>query len=309
MPRRITGLKLAVLLLTAAWARADTSEFDWDAIEPSWDLRYVPCHNHFQCARLLMPLDWLETGFSNETIALAVIKLPATVDSEDASFGGTVTTNPGGPGASGVLHVLRNGHYMQTMMDGDKHFEIMGFDPRGVAHSTPTADCYDGELARTASVWQSHGFANFDASAHNLKYQKAFAAARGIQCAKPGLNGYAFQEYMSTASVVRDMVRIIDEIESLRQKFLAQSHDGDAQQPLMTTTKNNHVARLQYYGTSYGTFLGNAFISMFPGRVKRMILDGVIVPEEWINAVCPFYPNFPTKQRFSVTNVVVGLAQ
>ncbi|KHO11190.1 hypothetical protein MAA_11268 [Metarhizium robertsii ARSEF 23] len=229
-----------------------------------------------------MPLDWLDAEPSNETVALSMIKLPAAVDCSDASFGGTVITNPGGPGSSGVRHVLKNGRYMQTMMDGEKHFEIMSFDPRGVAHSKPAADCYASEPARTAAAWQSRSFTNFDASAENLKYQKAFAAARGLQCAKPGPHGYAIQEYMATASVARDMVRIIDEIESLHQKALAQKLQHEAQKPV--TSKPANVARLQYYGTSYGTFLGNTFMSMFPGRVKRMVLDGVIVPEDWVAA-------------------------
>ncbi|EXU95301.1 peptidase family S33 and alpha/beta hydrolase domain protein [Metarhizium robertsii] len=197
-----------------------------------------------------MPLDWLDAEPSNETVALSITKLPAAVDCGDASFGGTVITNPGGPGSSGVRHILQNARYMQTMMDGEKHFEIMSFDPRGVAHSKPAADCYASEPARTAAAWQSRSFTNFDASAENLKYQKAFAVARGLQCAKPGPYGYAIQDYMATAWVARGMVRIIDEIESLHQKTLE-----------------------------------NAFMSMFPGHVKRMVLDGVIVPEDWVAAV------------------------
>ncbi|EXV05042.1 peptidase family S33 and alpha/beta hydrolase domain protein [Metarhizium robertsii] len=278
----IRVLGWATLVSIAISVNTDTSDFDWNAVEPSWHLHYSPCYDGFQCARLLMPLDWLDAEPSNETVALSMIKLPAAVDCSDASFGGTVITNPGGPGSSGVRHVLKNGRYMQTMMDGEKHFEIMSFDPRGVAHSKPAADCYASEPARTAAAWQSRGFTNFDASAENLKYQKAFAAARGLQCAKPGPHGYAIQEYMATASVARDMVRIIDEIESLHQKALAQKLQHEAQKPV--TSKPANVARLQYYGTSYGTFLGNTFMSMFPGRVKRMVLDGVIVPEDWVAA-------------------------
>lgn len=282
MARQIKAIAFAALLANIASGEIATSEFDWDAVEPSLDLRYSPCYNGFQCARLLVPLDWLNTASVNETIALAIAKLPATVSSDDESFGGTLIVNPGGPGGSGVTHAIRNGHYMQNMVDGEKHFEILSFDPRGVAHSTPTADCYSNELARTASTWQGHGFANFDASAENLKYQKAFATARGLQCAKPGTNGYAIQDYMSTASVAHDMVRIIDEIEKLHQHTIAQS-GRKPQKPL--TTKDTDVARLQYYGTSYGTILGNTFMSMFPGRVKRMILDGVAVAEDWMTAV------------------------
>ncbi|KAG6001717.1 hypothetical protein E4U21_003895 [Claviceps maximensis] len=45
---------------------------------------------------------------------------------------------------------------------------------------------------------------------------------------------------------------------------------------------NTDQPRLLYYGTSYGTVLGNTFLSMFPGRVKRMILDGVIIADDWV---------------------------
>ncbi|KAG8416186.1 Dephospho-CoA kinase [Metarhizium acridum] len=279
----IRALGWAALILEAVSVETDASDFDWDTVKPSWDLHYSPCHDGFQCARLLMPLDWLNAESSNEAVALSIIKLPAAVDCGDASFGGTVITNPGGPGSSGVLHILENGRYMQTMMDGDKHFEIMSFDPRGVTHSKPAADCYASQSARTAAIWQSRGFTNFDASANNLKYQKAFAAAQGLQCAKPGPHGYAIQDYMATASVAREMVRIIDEIESLHQKTLAQKLQREAQKPVTSSSAN--MARLQYYGTSYGSFLGNLFMSMFPGRVKRMVLDGVIAPEDWVAAV------------------------
>ncbi|KHN94646.1 uncharacterized protein MAM_07552 [Metarhizium album ARSEF 1941] len=77
-----------------------------------------------------MPLDWLDAESSEETVSLAVIKLP---DCGHVSFGGTVITNPGAPGVSGVHHILQDGHYMQSMMDGEKHFELVSFDPRGVA--------------------------------------------------------------------------------------------------------------------------------------------------------------------------------
>ncbi|KAK5991613.1 hypothetical protein PT974_09898 [Cladobotryum mycophilum] len=39
--------------------------------------------------------------------------------------------------------------------------------------------------------------------------------------------------------------------------------------------------RLQYIGFSYGTVLGNYFASMYPGRVQRMILDGVTDAVDW----------------------------
>lgn len=63
-------------------------------------------------------------------------------------------------------------------------------------------------------------------------------------------------EYISTAFVVRDMVNIID----------ALGEDG----------------LLRYWGTSYGTLLGATFAAMFPERVERVLLDGVVNPHEYV---------------------------
>ncbi len=65
-------------------ASAAASDFNWDAITPSHDLEYHECYENFQCARLLLPLDWLDAA-SNETIALALIQSPAAVALADAA--------------------------------------------------------------------------------------------------------------------------------------------------------------------------------------------------------------------------------
>ena len=37
--------------------------------------------------------------------------------------------------------------------------------------------------------------------------------------------------------------------------------------------------RLDYYGASYGTFLGATYAALFPSRVGRMVLDGAVDPQ------------------------------
>src|SRR5690242_3386769 len=75
------------------------ADFDWTKLEPSEELRYVPCYDGFQCARLAVPLDWKEPSAKDHAkAAIAILTLPATVDPSDPSFGGTIITNPGGPG-------------------------------------------------------------------------------------------------------------------------------------------------------------------------------------------------------------------
>ncbi|OAQ67964.2 peptidase S33, tripeptidyl-peptidase [Pochonia chlamydosporia 170] len=275
-------MKLSISLLgysSSLFTVSHASAFNWDAITPTWDLRYTQCYSKFECARILMPLDYLNTT-DNRTVAIAVLKVPATVDVTDPAYGGTLMVNPGGPGDSGIVHMLKNGRYIQHQIDGHKHYEVLSFDLRGVAYSTPRADCYSNEAAREAATWQSRGLGDLDSSDEGLKKHLVLSKAYGYQCARYRDEGVDFNihEYTSTASIARDMLRLVDETEALRQKKLEVR--TAAQVPL---GGGNKEPRLMYYGTSYGTILGNTFLSMFPGRVRRMMLDGVVVPESWID--------------------------
>lgn len=134
-PTMQTNLFLATLLGRLATAQTPPS-FDWDSISPSTSLAYTDCYGAFKCAKLSVPLDWLDES-SNGTngtdrVSLAILKLPAVVNDTDPTFGGTIITNPGGPGGSGVEFVLLAGSRMQSVADGEKHYEILSFDPRGV---------------------------------------------------------------------------------------------------------------------------------------------------------------------------------
>jgi len=45
---------------------------------------------------LQVPMDWnAEEGASNETVEIAIIRLPATVPVTDTRYGGAVIINPG----------------------------------------------------------------------------------------------------------------------------------------------------------------------------------------------------------------------
>lgn len=285
----------------------DLGDFDWQAIKPSWNLEYTSCYNNdFQCARLLLPLDWLEEDTAkqkSQIVAVALIKLPAVVSPRHSAYGGAVIINPGGPGDSGVLHILRNGHYMRNMMDteGERHFDMLSFDPRGMANSVPIADCFESEAVRGMYDWQEHGkpfHRNGQYSNSSLNMELAHAKALGMKCAqRKGEDGVVIQEFMSTASVARDMLQMVDEIDRLEKEEARTVANGDGAQKRLGAGQSvmkqeaegeqddGSLPRLQYYGTSYGTLLGNTFISMFPGRVKRMMLDGVVVAEDYVAGV------------------------
>ncbi|UNI22217.1 hypothetical protein JDV02_008126 [Purpureocillium takamizusanense] len=288
MPVSSPTSMLAVVCLLAHRA-VGSNAFNWSHIEPSWDLQYTPCYDGLQCARLLLPLDWLNSSDGNNgTVAIAIAKLPAKVGADHDRYGGTVITNPGGPGDSGVVHMIKNGRYLQGMVDGNRHYDVLSFDPRGVFYSTPTANCYEDEPDGNLAEWQMRGFGLLDGSKQQLRRRRAHATARGQRCAQADKGQSSIREFMSTASVARDMLAIVDKIEESRSAALVKApksgHRDDAQRlELRSSVDMGAEARLQYFGTSYGTFLGNTFLSMFPGRVHRMVLDGLVVGEEYVD--------------------------
>lgn len=61
--------------------------------------------------------------------------------------------------------------------------------------------------------------------------------------------------FLGTAFVARDIIQIVDALDE----------DG----------------LLRYWGMSYGTLLGATLIAMFPDRMDKIVLDGVINPYLW----------------------------
>src|SRR6516164_640748 len=86
-----------------------------------------------QCTTVSVPVDYANPGGAQAK--LAVIRVPAT-----GRRIGSLLVNPGGPGASAVDMVAG----MASDMEGTdiaRDFDLVGFDPRGVGHSTPQLRC------------------------------------------------------------------------------------------------------------------------------------------------------------------------
>src|SRR6516165_9876396 len=86
-----------------------------------------------QCTTVSVPVDYANPGGAQAK--LAVIKVPAT-----GRRIGSLFVNPGGPGASAVDMVAS----MASDLEGTdiaRDFDLVGFDPRGVGHSTPQLRC------------------------------------------------------------------------------------------------------------------------------------------------------------------------
>ncbi|KAK2770980.1 cell wall anchored protein [Colletotrichum kahawae] len=263
---------LAALGQTASDASSNSTEFSWVSTPPSKDLKYYDCYGGFQCARLQVPLDWSNPNLkTNTTVAVAIIKLPATVSEDDTSFGGSVLVNPGGPGDSGTDLLLRSGSCFQSLLAGERNYEIIGFDPRGINLSTPHGDCYKGdEFSRKLDQERNTGLSPITEDFNALNYHYASALGKSELCEVDGVD--SIWGHLNTASVARDMVEIIDRVDDLRWQNRNSTKPANAPKP-----------RLQYIGISYGSFLGNTFASMFPERVGRMMVDGIVDAEDYTN--------------------------
>ncbi|KAH8200474.1 hypothetical protein TruAng_005367 [Truncatella angustata] len=274
---------LAVLPALLHLSSAGDADFDWDSITPSHNLTYAPCYEKFQCARLLVPLDWQDES-NPHTVALAIAKLPATVSDHDPTFGGTIFTNPGGPGGSGVDFVLRAGEKLQNATRGNRNYEILSWDPRGIAFTSPNADCFQGDTAaRDLAELQLRTIGGLDASENALRRQWARAQAYGQLCELAAKNASSILPHLTTPSVVRDMVAILDQIHAGRDAAAVAHMDEDVRERRIELKKREaDVPRIQYWGFSYGSILGNTFASMYPGRVGRLIVDGIADADDYM---------------------------
>lgn len=222
---------------------------------PTSDLLWHPCFGSLECARLQVPLDWTNPS-DHRTVAVALTKVPAAVPETDASWSGPVLLNPGGPGGSGVQFAITLGSAIQAVV-GRTH-SVIGFDPRGINNTTPATTCFPSEAARV--IWWLRGrVMGYSIDHQDVGIEFARAKSLGSVCEEV-INGGGGAAFAGTPNVARDMLAIVDA--SWKSVGKTQVHGS------------KHG--LRYWGFSYGTALGQTFASMFPDRVERMVLDGVV---------------------------------
>jgi pimeloyl-ACP methyl ester carboxylesterase len=268
--------------------------FDWDTVETKTHLHYTPCYEYLQCARLELPMDWFNQT-TNATISLAVIRQPAVVPVTHPQYGGAILLNPGGPGGSGVGLLLRAGQHARVIVDTNttdgKYFDIMSFDPRGVGLSKPRVDClHDPDFSASwqQRVQEEGWFESSDAALGRLW---SMSTAKGHICsnANSAFDGDDIKKYVSTASAARDMLELVEKHGEWRERearslqhasnsLFTRSISKCMKQPGLPASLRYTpgTEMIQYYGFSYGSYLGGTFAAMFPDRVGRLVVDGVV---------------------------------
>jgi pimeloyl-ACP methyl ester carboxylesterase len=203
----------------------------------------------YQCTTAEVPLSYRDPD--GQSLELALGKLPAADPSRRL---GTLFWNPGGPGGSGRIPPI----FSEALHE---RFDLVGFDPRGIAASTPL-QCFTSNEQAVRLFGSEFPI--------TLAQEQDFIRrnSRGTQLC--GRNGGPILEHMSTANVARDL-------DLLRQAV------GDLQ--------------LTYLGYSYGTAVGEYYANLFPDNVRALTLDAVIDPIEWTTGRTPQEALVPVEYR------------
>jgi len=198
-------------------------------------LQWTGCQGGFECSHLEVPVDYADP--SGATTTLALVRLPTAAKGADRL--GSLVLNPGGPGGSGIEYARGAASVVSDQVRA--HFDVVGFDPRGVGTSDPLQCLPD---AAVDTFLATDPTPDDPAEVTQLE-DEGRALGKGCQAAGE------LAAHVDTRSVARDL-------DVLRAAL------GDA--------------KLSYLGKSYGTYLGALYAQAFPARVGRFVLDGVIDP-------------------------------
>jgi pimeloyl-ACP methyl ester carboxylesterase len=204
-----------------------------------------------------VPLDYSKPNGSQAAVPL--IKLAAILNGTTGTYKGMILTNPGGPGNSGVDSILTYGDVLQSVIG--TNYDIVAFDPRGIGNSIPLANCSAVPSSSRRSLEPSGP--DFAPSFYNNTLSAAIKTAQACQIAIGGENDAG--PHMTTSVNARDMVSITN--------AFAQTTEGKL---------IPNATLVNYWGFSYGTYIGEVLASMFPDRVGRFVIDGVVDADTWV---------------------------
>ncbi|CEJ59213.1 Putative Tap domain protein [Penicillium brasilianum] len=228
--------------------------------QQSWASLFDPNPSHWNwgsngrgiylCGYLDLPIDY-HNHSDTRIVRIAVTKfqvagLPLKNDSDSVTNSykskRTLIIEPGGPGGSGTSYLWETAEEMTNRL-GDGQLDVLGWDPRGVNTSLPSAACYPQDAHRDRWSLLALRYRE-EAPAAQLEMMDAMNNATFFACHQRLGD---FGRFVSTAFVARDL----DEI----RKALGEEE-------------------VTGYFLSYGTGIGQTYVNMFPDRAGRLILDG-----------------------------------
>jgi pimeloyl-ACP methyl ester carboxylesterase len=192
----------------------------------------------FECGYTKVPITYDEP--QGATLQLFVVRVVSGTQTDRI---GSLMVNPGGPGASGADAAI--GLALTLPEEVLARFDIVGFDPRGVASSKPPVECISDKQKEMMVAAEPR-----PVSDEQLDETFSFTQEIADTCAEKYGTPQALGTF-NTVDTARDMDR-------LRQAL------GDEQ--------------LTYLGYSYGTTLGSTYAELFPEKVRAMVLDAAVDP-------------------------------
>ncbi len=243
--RRWIGMVPAVLLTIALVSGACSADGSGSSTStpatdrPAGQLTWTSCGS-LECAEVEVPLDHAQPG--GPTIAVAISRNRA----DSGHRRGVLLVNPGGPGASGLglASTLARAHPAL-----DRHFDIIGFDPRGVERTS--------ELTCDEPLQAFYRLDNDPDEASERHSLIAAAATAADACAQQR----DLLAHIGTSDVVDDL---------------------DAIRAALGETS------ISYLGLSYGSVIGLTYATRYPERVRAIVVDGVTDPahslEQWLTS-------------------------
>lgn len=156
----------------------------------------------------------------------------------DSEYQGVMLVNPGGPGGSGLIYSVL-GKFIPDPA-GDP-YDWIGFDPRGVGASQPSLSCIP----------------------------KYFHGDRPPYVPKT--------DELETKWLERSQ-RYADACEANAPDLLAHMTTIDAARDMDSIRQALGVPQINYFGFSYGTYLGQVYTTLFPGSIRRAVFDSTVDP-------------------------------
>jgi pimeloyl-ACP methyl ester carboxylesterase len=194
------------------------------------------CGGRYYCGELHVPLDW--QAVTSKSIHIALIKHVASGFSE-----GSILVDPGGPGESGVDLV---NYGVTNAVDSNlaKHYDIVGFDPRGVGQSSSVKCFSNKENDKYLYSIDPNPIGSEVWVGDQMARAEDFAAA----CDK----------------ATGPLLGQIDTVSAAKDMDVIRAALGES--------------KLNYLGYSYGTFLGTVYAGLFPSNTGRFVFDGADDP-------------------------------
>lgn len=195
-----------------------------------------------QCSMMLVPINYNDQSEGYLSIAISRVKASAPQNRIGSMF-----MNPGGPGGSGLGFAPTYAEFFElasSNMPGGPElhkltevYDFIGFDPRGVGSSTNLICQLNAFYQQELLATEDRSQTNFDSIYYN---QQLDANA----CQKNNLT-----KFINSDTTARDM---------------------DVARQLLGDEK------LNYYGYSYGTWLGIWYASLFPEHINHIVLDSTL---------------------------------